>query len=78
MFPATLDNHVERARLAARLRDYRVAYDDYRAETLAAAKAAAMQAIDEFAADGWHMTQIEARRDGDGYTVSVTYRRDEE
>lgn len=78
MFPATLDKPVERARLAARLRNYRVADDDYRAKTLADARAAAMQAIDEFAAEGWHMAQIEARRDGDGYTVSVTYRRDEE
>lgn len=72
MFPGGLDKPIERARLA------RVAYDDYRAKTLAAVKAAAMQAIDEFAAEGWQMAQIEARRDGDGYTVSVTYRRGEE
>lgn len=78
MFPATLDDPVERARLAARLRDYRVAYDDYRAKTLADARAAAMQAIDLMTEEGWAVVRLEATRDGSAYCIAVTYSMDEE
>lgn len=48
-------------------------HDTYSAADLAAAKAAAVQAMQIMAEDGFRMTQITSRRDGDGFRIDVSY-----
>lgn len=50
-------------------------HDTYCAADLETAKAAAVQAIETMAEDGFQMAQITSRRDGDGFRIDVSYRR---
>lgn len=52
-----------------------VQMDTYRAADLATAKAAAVQAIETMAEDGFQMTRIVSQREGDGFRIDVTYQR---
>ena len=56
----------------------RIHHDTYRATTLADARAAAIQAIDEMHEARFEMVRLEAHREGAGYAIDVTYRRDEQ
>lgn len=50
-------------------------HDTYRAADLAAAKAAAMQAMQIMAEDGFQIIRIVSQREGDGFRIDVTYQR---
>lgn len=47
--------------------------DTYRAKTLADARAAAIQAIDEQAETGFAFVTISSRREGSDFSITVTY-----